>query len=113
VVDCNHVAAHDVPALERCLELRPDDVELMADLGAALEQAGQWAPAESVYRRALAIDAEDGDIRVRLGHILLKRGDAAGARREAVAALDVQPGRARALELIASADAAAGDGGER
>ena len=95
----DHVAGHDVPALERCLELRPDDVELMADLGAAYEQAGQWDRAESVYRRALAIDAEDGDIRVRLGNILLRRGDAAGARREAVAALAVQPGRARSARF--------------
>ena len=102
-----------MPALERCLELRPDDVELMADLGAAYEQAGQWDRAESVYRRALAIDAEDGDIRVRLGNILLRRGDASGARREAVAALAVQPGRAPALDLIGRADAAVSAGRDR
>jgi Flp pilus assembly protein TadD len=104
-IDCSHVAVHDVPALERCLDLRPDDVEVMADLGAAYEQTGEWDRAEDVYRRALAFDAEDGDIRVRLGHILLRRGDRSGARREAVAALAVQPGRAPALELIAAASA--------
>ena len=73
----------------------------MADLGGVYEQAGQWDRAEAVYRRALAIDAEDGDIRVRLGSVLLRRGDAAGARREA----DGRAGRAAgpdapALDLI-------------
>jgi Tetratricopeptide repeat len=113
ILDCSHVPGFDVPAFERCLEVRPDDVELMADLGAAHEQAGQWDRAESVYRRALAIDGEDGDVRVRLGNILLRRGDAAGARREAVAALAVQPGRAPALDLMGRADAAESAGRDR
>jgi len=99
-LDCDHFAAGDTPALERCLELRPDDVQLMTDLGDAYEQAAQWDRAEAVYRRALSIDAEDGDLRVRLGGVLLQRGDAAGARREATAALVVQPGRAAAIDLI-------------
>jgi len=99
-LDCDHFTAGDMPALERCLELRPDDVQLMTDLGDAYEQAAQWDRAEAVYRRALSIDAEDGDLRVRLGGVLLQRGDAAGARREATAALVVQPGRAAAIDLI-------------
>ena len=99
-LDCDHFTAGDMPALERCLELRPDDVQLMTDLGDAYEQAAQWNRAEAVYRRALSIDAEDGDLRVRLGGVLLQRGDAAGARREATAALVVQPGRAAAIDLI-------------
>jgi tetratricopeptide (TPR) repeat protein len=112
-IDCSHVAGFDVPAFERCLDVRPDDVGLMTDLGAEHERAGQWDRAESVYRRALAIDAEDGDIRVRLGNILLRRGDAAGARREAVAALAVQPGRAPALALMSRAEAAESAGRDR
>jgi Flp pilus assembly protein TadD len=102
-----------VTVLERCLEVRPDDVEMMADLGAAYEQAGEWGRAESMYRRALTIDSEDGDIRVRLGHLLLRRGDALGARREGVAALAVQPGRAPALDLIGRAEAAGSAGRDR
>jgi len=112
-IDCHHVAGFDVPAFERCLELRPNAIELMTDLGTAHEHAGQWDRAESVYRRALAIDAEDGDVRVRLGNVLLRRGDAAAARREAVAALALQPGRAPALDLLARADAAADAGRNR
>jgi Flp pilus assembly protein TadD len=112
-LDCRHVERHDVTALERCLEVRPRDVEMMADLGAAYEQRGQWDRAESTYRRALGVDAEDGDIRVRLGSILLRRGDAVGALREGVAALAVQPGRAPALDLIGRAEAAASAGRDR
>jgi Flp pilus assembly protein TadD len=110
-LDCDHFTAGDTPALERCLELRPDDVEIMTDLGGAYEQAGQWDRAEAVYRRALAIDADDGDVRVRLGGVLLQRGDAAGARREATAALAVQPGGAAALELIRHATLSPGPPG--
>jgi Flp pilus assembly protein TadD len=100
VLDCDHFAAEDTPALERCLVLRPDDVELMTDLGDAYEAAAQWDRAQAMYRRALTFDPEDGDLRVRLGRVLLRRGDLAGARREARAALTVQPGTMAALELI-------------
>ena len=106
-IDCSHANVHDVAGLERCLELRPDDIETMIELGDVYGQAGRWDGAEAMYRRALAVDPEDGDIRVRLGDILLRNGDAAGARREAAAALAVQPGRAHVLELIDRADAAA------
>ena len=99
-LDCDHFTAGDASALERCLALRPDDVEIMTDLGSAYEQVAQWDRAEAVYRRALTVDADDGDVRVRLGGVLLQRGDAAGARREATAALAVQPGGAAALDLI-------------
>lgn len=112
-LDCDHFTAGDTPALERCLELRPDDVEIMTDLGGAYEQAAQWDRAEAVYRRALAIDAEDGDVRVRLARVLLRRGDAAGARREAAAALAIQPGGAAALDLIRHAALPPGTGGDR
>ena len=82
----------------------------MTDLGGAYERLSEWDRAEAVYRRALMIDAEDGDVRVRLGAVLLQRGDAAGARREAMAALAVQPGGTAALELIRRAGGAGGGG---
>jgi Flp pilus assembly protein TadD len=97
-LDCDQIAAGDAAALERCIDLRPGDVELLVDLGSAYEGAGQWDRAESVYRRALTIDPEDGDVHIRLAHVLRQRGDAAGARREGMAALSLQPGRAAALD---------------
>jgi Flp pilus assembly protein TadD len=79
----------------------------MAELGGAYEQAGQSDRAEAMYRRALAVDPEDGDIRIRLGQLLLRRGDRSGAEREAMGALAVQPGRSAALDLIGRVNRAA------
>jgi tetratricopeptide (TPR) repeat protein len=101
-LDCNHEhhAAVAVATLERCLDLHPDDVELLTQLGAAYEEAADWGRAEAAYRRAVDIDPDDGDVRVRLGLVLLARGDRAGARREAQAATRLQPGRPAPLDLM-------------
>ena len=90
--------------------MQPDDIELMTELAASFEGAGEWEKAEAEYRRALAIDPEDGDVRVALGRVLLRRGDRAGARREAAGALKVQPGSPGAESLLHRADAAEGAG---
>lgn len=96
-----------LPVLERCSELNPADVELMADLGFQYEAAGRASSAEAVYRQALAIDPGYADLRLRLGHLLLQHGDASGARREAEAALRVQPNRQALLDLLRQATASA------
>jgi Flp pilus assembly protein TadD len=98
-LDCSHAAAGGTPVLERCVELRPDDVELMTELGDAYEVAAQWERAESIYRRALVADPEDGDLRVRLARLLVRRGAVDEARREGMAALALQPGGPAALEV--------------
>ena len=95
--------ARDTTLLERCLSLDPTDVGLMTDLGAAYESAGRVDRAEAIYRRALSVDAHDGDVHVRLGRILLARGDRAGARNEGDAALRWQPGAAAASDLVVRA----------
>ena len=99
-IDCDRVAAGDVAALERCLALHPDDVEVMSDLGAVYETLDRWERAEAVYRRALTIDPQDGDVHVRLGVLLLRRADFEGAAREGHAALFLQPARPAAQNLI-------------
>jgi tetratricopeptide (TPR) repeat protein len=93
-------AALDVAALERCLALDPGNAELMTDLGDEYLHTGNSAGAETMYRRALAVDARDGDTHLRLGELLLARGDAAAARAEGKAALEVQPGSLAAERLI-------------
>ena len=93
----------DAAALEQCVALDPGDVGAWSGLGAAYEAAGRGDRAEDAYRRALAIDPRDGDVHVRLGRLLLARGDRAGARGEGEAALTWQPGAAAPRDLIARA----------
>ena len=97
---CDWPGTSDVASLERCLSLDPENAELMTDLGDQYRRSGDDAGAEAMYRRALGIDARDGDVHLRLGELLLARGDAAAARIEAAAALAVQPGSLTAERLI-------------
>ncbi|MCC7416827.1 MAG: tetratricopeptide repeat protein [Acidobacteria bacterium] len=90
----------DVPRLERCLAVHPDDVEIMLDLAKTHETAQRWDRAEALYRRALETDPDDGDAHARLGALLLRRGDLDGAAREAAAALALQPGNPSVQALI-------------
>jgi len=69
---------------------------------AAFPQIGvQVTPTRSIY------DFDNGDVHVRLGRLLLRRDDRAGALREARAALRVQPKSLAATEIAASASGAA------
>jgi tetratricopeptide (TPR) repeat protein len=104
--DCDRIASSDLAALERCLVLRPDDIELMLDAGSRYERAGALDRAEELYRRALRVDPKDGEVHLRLGAVLLARGDRQGAGAEARAALKVQPGSAAAEDLAQRAGGA-------
>lgn len=103
---CDALVKPDAAALERCLTVDPDNVELMTDLGDAYARSRDDGRAEALYRRALSIDPRDGDVHLRLGELLLGRGDAASARAEGAAALRVQPGSLAASRLIERASAA-------
>ena len=102
---CAGPHASDVATLEQCLALDPQNVELMTDLGDQYVALHATDRAEEWYRRALAIDPHDGDVHLRLGELLLMRGDAAAALNEAEAALAVQPGSLAAEDLIERAGA--------
>lgn len=93
------LCVQDRGALERCVAEDPANVELLTRLGAAYETGGRGDLAEAAYRRALALDPRDGDVHVRLGELLLKRGDRAGAHAEADAALRWHPASAPAVDL--------------
>ena len=99
-------AALDTAALEQCLTADPDNAELMTDLGDAYGSSGDAVRAEQLYRRALGVDPRDGDVHLRLGELLLTRGEAASARLEGAAALAVQPGSLTAQRLIERATVA-------
>jgi len=85
--------------IERCSALYPEDPVLMGDLGSAYETTGELARAEEAYRRALELDPDFADLRLRLGTLLLRRGAVSEAEREATQALLVQPNRHTLLEL--------------
>jgi cytochrome c-type biogenesis protein CcmH/NrfG len=93
----------DIGAYERCLALDPANAEILTDLGRAYESQQRADRAEAVYRRALEIDPHNGDLHVRLGELLLRRGDRGAARREAEDALRWRPNGLAATQLAARA----------
>jgi cytochrome c-type biogenesis protein CcmH/NrfG len=95
--------------LEHCSALYPDDVELIADLGALYESIDRMK-AELAYTRALMLDPDYADVRLRLGRLLLSRGADAEALKQAEMALRVQPNRAALLDLRNQARLAGGTG---
>jgi cytochrome c-type biogenesis protein CcmH/NrfG len=101
-VDCAQLppGSDDIAVLEQCVALDPNDVEQVMDLGRAYERAQQFDRAEAAYRRALTSDPDDGDAHVRLGEMLLRRGDKPGAAREGAAALKIQLRSPAAQDLI-------------
>jgi len=72
-IDCDHIKPGDVPMLNRCLALHPDDVEAMTELGKAYEGLQLWDKSEAAYRRALEIDPTDADVRGRLRSLQQRR----------------------------------------
>jgi tetratricopeptide (TPR) repeat protein len=89
-----------IAALERCSALLPRDTELLADLGGEYEADGRPERAENIYRQAIAIDPGYADLRLRLGRLMLRRGDAGEAQQQAEAALRIQPNRKALIELL-------------
>jgi tetratricopeptide (TPR) repeat protein len=98
----------ELALLEECSALYPDDVELLEHLGAAYETTDSDR-AIRVYTRALELDASFAELRLRLGRLLLRQGDAAGALHHVEAALRVQPNRKVLLDLRSEARAVAGE----
>ena len=74
----------------------------MLDLGSIYEIDARIDRAEALYRQALTVDSKDGDVHVRLGRLLLQRGDRTAAAHEARTALGFQPRSPRALDLLAA-----------
>lgn len=72
----------------RALELRPNGVEAMLNLGNALAGAGRSEEAVDVYRRAISLSPRAPDLYLNLGQALMSRnryGEAAAAFRQALA----------------------------
>ena len=61
-----------IATLERARELNPNSVGLLNDLGVALARSGRKTEAEKVFREALAIDPDAGEVQENLA--ALRRG---------------------------------------
>jgi cytochrome c-type biogenesis protein CcmH/NrfG len=61
--DCDAVAV-SAEAMERCIAIRPKDIELMMDLAALYQRTGQTGRAVALYARAVAIDPRDAELRI-------------------------------------------------
>ena len=104
IADRPLTTADAIPQLEQCATVVPEDVELLADLGAAYEGAGQSADAERIYQQILTLDETYADIHVRLARLLLARREITKARRHLERALQIQPNRQAITALIEQAD---------
>ncbi len=97
---CELSAPTSIASLDACRKRHPLDVEILLDLGLAYQNAGDWVRAEAVYTAAVDIDPRDAEARHRLGDILIRRGDRAGAVREAERTVSLRPGNRLALDLL-------------
>jgi len=89
-----------MPTLREGLERDPQDVEILAALGHRHLELGAIDAAEHHAREALAINAESLAANVLQGHVLLRRGDIEGAKRQALMALRHDAGNVGGLYLL-------------
>jgi len=89
-----------VRLVDGCLAVYPADPDVWAAAAQLRESSGRTVDAEAAYKRALQLDPANGDLRMRFARLLLKRGDAAGAHEQALAALRVQPNRQSVLDFL-------------
>ena len=97
---CEIDIPRQIAALDECLSLAPDNIEIMLDLGRALEAVGEWTRAEELYRRASEVDPRDAEVHLRLAHLLSRRGETALARQAGERVLAIRPNSAQALAIV-------------
>jgi Tfp pilus assembly protein PilF len=82
---------------EKVLELKPDDVRTVNNMGLAYIQLNRLDEAEKNFRRALEIDPKYAEALGNLGLLRFQRKDWNGAIRYYTQALAIKPGDPRAL----------------
>lgn len=83
------------------LKLRPDVVEVRANLGAVLARSGRLDKAIEQYRAALRGNPGNTSLRFNLALAFYKKGDLGSAGKELDAVHRAEPGNARAALLLA------------
>ncbi len=89
---------------ERLLELRPDSVDALANLGAALVHVNRFDEAVSRYRAALKLDPANSPIHLNLGLAFYKKGDFQSAAGEFGAVHSANPNDVRTATLLGDCD---------
>ena len=88
-------------ALERAIWIDPFHLDIHERLAAGYEAAERWPEAARERRALLALDPADAaEAHYRLALALHRGGDAAGARRAVLDALDIAPNFEAALDLL-------------
>ncbi len=82
------------------IKLRPDMVELRANLGASLARSGRFDEAIEQYRIALARSANNAALRLNLALAYYKKGDWPGAIPHLKTLHDAEPANARTATLL-------------
>jgi tetratricopeptide (TPR) repeat protein len=77
--------------IEKSLEINPNDVLTLIDLGTLYSHAGRHTDAEKVLRQAVQVDRNSAAAWSNLGSIQKMRGDFGGAEKSFVTALHLQP----------------------
>ncbi|WPO98671.1 tetratricopeptide repeat protein [Pseudomonas sp. HR96] len=91
--------------LHKALELSPNDPANLVAMAQYHRSEGHWEQAEAFAREALQSDPGHPGAVVVLGHLLLRRGDTAGAREHAIWALQENANDRAALHLITAVKA--------
>ena len=91
-----------LPEIQTYMRHAPHDFEGLSLLGAVDRGLGKYAEAESALRQALALDANDYDVRYNLGFVLAKLGKPREALVQLQKALDLNPASTEARFQLAA-----------
>jgi tetratricopeptide (TPR) repeat protein len=98
-----------VPILRTIVELDPKDIVSKLELGHLLLVGNALDKALDLANAAIALDASNPKALAFRAAVLLKLKDSAGAKRDAQAAVDIDPSNAEALIVLAAERATSGD----
>ncbi len=87
-------------ALQEVLERRPEFTDALARMGDLRAAQRRYTDAETYYREAVALGADDANVWFNLAQFSLKRGELDHAQAQARAALRLQPDHAGAAQLM-------------
>lgn len=94
------LAEDAIPLLQDARNFRPDDIDILNTLGAALFQASQYVEAETCFRRVLSASPRHIDAQYSLGHALYKQDKTAEAYGAYHRTLELNPQSFAALQSI-------------